>query len=262
MRGLHGAGAAGADPHAPGLSIVIPAYNEAARIGNTLHAVERYVASLGEPAEIIVVNDGSTDRTSEAVRDAQASCPHVRLLVSPANAGKGASVRRGVLEAVHPHIVFTDADLSSRIEDTAQLRAALRAGADVAIGSRRASGSDVQVSQGRLRRTAGAVFSTFVSTLVLPGIHDTQCGFKAFRRAAAHAIFSRQVISGFAFDVEVLWLARYLGLRIAEVPIVWRDDPRTHIRLVRDSLAMLRDVGRVGWNALVGRYARDSGVRS
>ena len=248
------------DTDVDGLSIIIPAYNEAPRIGATLRAIDRYAASLAEPVELIVVNDGSADRTTEKVQEVQRSCPRVRLLASERNLGKGSSVRRGVLAAAHSHVAFIDADLSSRIEDVALLRAALRDGADVAIGSRRVAGADVQVPQGALRRIAGVAFATFVSAALLPGIEDTQCGFKAFRRQAARAIFSRQLISGFAFDVEVLWLARFLGLRIAEVPIVWRDDPRTHIRLFRDSLAMLRDVARVRWHALSGRYSRSDSV--
>jgi dolichyl-phosphate beta-glucosyltransferase len=242
-------------PAPPGLSIVVPAFNEERRLPDTLPRIIEYARQLHAPVEILVVDDGSTDRTSQVAVELGRSVGVVTVLRSPENRGKGASVRRGVLAARHPHVLFTDADLSTPIEEAGKLRAALGAGADVAIGSRRVPGSDVQVHQPWLRGVAGRTFSRCVSLLLLPGIRDSQCGFKVFRRAAARDLFGRQRLDGFSFDAEVLWLAHRLGYRVAEIPIVWRNDPRSQVRMVEDPLRMLRDLGRIRLNGWMGRYA-------
>src|SRR5262245_10353277 len=218
------------EPHDPaghggrGLSIVIPAYNEARRLPATLPLAIEYAGRLSEPVEILVVDDGSADGTSHVAIRVGQTCPFLRVLRSESNGGKGAAVRRGMLAARFEHVLFTDVDLSTPIEETAKLRAALAAGADVAIGSRWLPDSHVQVRQPWLRDVAGRTFSGIVKLLLLPGIHDSQCGFKAFRREPMREIFGRQRLNGFGFDAEILWLARHLGFRVAEVPIVWRDD--------------------------------------
>ena len=240
---------------ASGLSLVVPAYNEAPRLPATLPRLIEYAAGLREPVEIIVVDDGSRDGTTEVATEVGRASGLVSVLRSPRNFGKGASVRRGMLAARYADILFTDADLSTPIEEAAKLRAALAGGADVAIGSRRVAGSDVRVRQPWLRGLAGRTFSRLVSLLLLPGIGDSQCGFKAFRRPAALEIFGRQRLERFGFDAEVLFLARRLGYRVVEIPIIWRDDPRSRVRLVRDSGGMLLDLGRVRLNAWTGRYA-------
>lgn len=237
-----------------GLSVIVPAYNEARRLRETLPRLHEYLAGLGEPGEIIVVNDGSTDDTAQVVVELARSYKELRLIHRDRNRGKGASVRRGVLAAREAHVLFTDADLSAPIEETAKLRAKLAEGCQVAIGSRRLPGSDVQIRQSWLRRFAGRAFGALVRLLFLPGIRDSQCGFKAFERGAAEAIFKRQQVDGFGFDVEVLWLARRLGYRLAEVPIVWRDDPESHIQLVPDATRMLLDLLRFRLNTWRGRY--------
>ena len=238
----------------PGLSIVVPAYNEARRLPVTLPRVIEYASRLDEPVEVIIVDDGSVDGTSDVAASVGKACGFVTVLRSGQNRGKGAAVRRGMLAARLGHVLFTDADLSTPIEETGKLRAALAGGADVAIGSRRLARSDVQVHQPWLRELAGRTFSRLVSLLLLPGIRDSQCGFKAFRRPAAREVFARQRLQGFGFDAEVLWLTRRLGYRVAEVPIVWRDDRRSNVRLLRDSGGMLLDLGRVRLNAWMGRY--------
>lgn len=232
-------------PGTPGLSVVVPAYNEAERIVPTLQRVSAYLGTLGEPAEVIVVDDGSSDNTAAVIRQAMAHQPRIRLEVNPENLGKGASVRRGVLAARFAHVLFTDADLSAPIEDVAKLRQALAAGADIAIGSRRLPGSVLERRQPPRREWLGHAFSWLVRAFLLPGIHDSQCGFKAFRREVAQAVFSRQRLDGYGFDVEILWIARRLGYRVAEVPIRWADHPVSHIRPVRDGLRMLSDLGRI-----------------
>jgi len=161
------------------------------------------------------------------------------------NRGKGASVKEGVLAASGEVILFSDDDLSTPIEEFDKLLAALRAGADVAIGSRALPGSDVRVRQRRPRELMGKAFNLLVRLLVLKGYRDTQCGFKAFRREAATDLFSRLQTTGFGFDVEVLVLCRELGCRVAEVPVVWSDSPPSRVRFIRGSLAMLRDLLRI-----------------
>lgn len=245
----------GGDNHGSGLSIVVPAYNEARRLPGTLPRVIEYASRLDESVEIIVVDDGSTDGTGDIAASVGQACGLVTVLRSDRNRGKGAAVRRGVLAARLGHVLFTDVDLSTPIEETSKLRAALVRGADVAIGSRRLAESDVQVHQPWLRELAGRTFSRLVSLLLLPGIRDSQCGFKAFRRSTARELFGRQRLEGFGFDAEVLWLARRLGYRVAEVPIAWRDDRGSNVRLVRDSGGMLLDLGRIRLNGWAGRYA-------
>jgi len=225
------------------LSVVIPAYNEERRIGPTL---ERVVAYLGEhrwQSEILVVVDGSRDRTAEIVRRVATPLP-VRVLDSGVNRGKGSCVRRGMLEARGDFRIFSDADLSTPIEEVERLVATVADGYDVAIGSRRLPESRV-VRQPWWRQAMGRVFNACTSRLLATGVRDTQCGFKLFSADAASRIFPRQRIEHFGFDVELLWIARRLGLRVAEVPVTWVDDPRSTVRPIADAARMLVDLVRI-----------------
>jgi dolichyl-phosphate beta-glucosyltransferase len=236
---------------APFLSIVIPAYNEAERLPATLTQLGTFLCGEGYPAEIVVIDDGSTDGTPAAVR-AGASGPIVRLIEAP-HAGKGAAVRRGMLAAGGQVRLMADADLSMPAHEIPKLLAALAGGADVALATREGAGAR-RVGEPYLRHLMGRVFNLLVRLLAVPGLHDTQCGFKAFTAASAEALFRRSTIDGFGFDVEVLYLARQRGLRLAEVPIAWYYQPSSRVSPLRDTIRMVRDVLRVRWNDWRGRY--------
>ncbi len=227
------------------LSVVIPAFNEEARIGETLRKIRAYLETRPDPFEIIVVGDGCRDRTCAVAAACLREEGRDRVLERSENRGKGRAVAEGVAAARGGLILFSDADLSTPIEEIEKLLPLAGEGFDVVIGSRALPDSDVQVRQRRPRESMGKIFNVLVRLLVLPGIRDTQCGFKLFRREAARDIFPRLRIDGFSFDVEALYLARKRGWRIAQAPVIWRNSPRSRVRIVRSSAAMLRDLLRI-----------------
>lgn len=228
------------------LSIIIPAYNEAGRLGPTLDRVLGWIAQRGIDAEILVVDDGSKDGTVALV-EAHPACDGQRLrcIRNGQNRGKGYSVGHGVRVALGQRILFSDADLSTPIEEYDRLAPHLERGVDIAIGSRALAGADIRKHQPFYREFMGRTFNRFVQTLVFPGIRDTQCGFKLFTADAAHRCFELRHIDGFAFDVEVLYIARRLGLLVAEVPIVWENDDASRVSPIRHSMQMFRDIMRI-----------------
>ena len=234
----------------PALSVVIPAYNEALRLPATLARVREHLAGRGLAHEIVVVDDGSTDATAAVAR---AGGDLVRLLRHEPNRGKGYSVRRGMLAATGERRLMTDADLSTPIEALAGLEAEIDRGVDVAIGSRAVAGARIEVHQPAYREALGRLFNVFVQTLLLPGLADTQCGFKLFTAAAAETAFGACRLDGFSFDVEALYVARRRGLRIAEVPVVWRNDAATRVGLGGGGAAFV-DLLRIRLFALRGAY--------
>lgn len=227
------------------LSVVVPAYNEQKRLGRTLDALRAWLDRTGVDGEILVVDDGSRDATSDVARRAAALDPRIRALGYAGNRGKGYAVRTGVDAARGAQILFCDADLSTPIEEVESLRRRLAEGWDVAIGSRHLAASRILVRQPLHRRHLGRVFNGVVSLLAVRGFADTQCGFKLFRREAARRIFPRVKTDGFAFDVEILIRAREAGLRVAEVPVRWQNDSASRVRPVRDSLRMLAEILRM-----------------
>ena len=238
----------------PELSIVIPSFNEQSRLPSTLKAISNYIKSSGRSTEVIVVDDGSRDRTAGVASSYTREIPGLRVLSNRGNRGKGYSVRRGMLEAQGSVVLFTDADLSAPIEEADKLLAAL-ADHDVAIGSRAVDRSLISVHQSRFREVAGIIFNLIVRlTLRLPFV-DTQCGFKAFRREPCRIIFEQQRIERFGFDPELLYLARHHGLRAIEIPVRWAHSPATKVSMFRDSFQMFLDVFIIRGNALRGLYA-------
>ena len=237
----------------PALSVIIPAFNEENRLERTIERVHEYLRTLDFPNEIIVVNDGSTDRTAQIVSGLEKKIPELRLLTNDQNRGKGFSVRRGLLEARGRIALFTDADLSAPIEEAQKLVAAMKS-ADVAIGSRSVDRRLIEVHQSRWREQAGIFFNWTVRLLVGLPFQDTQCGFKAFALPKSRIIFEQQRIEGFGFDPEILFLARRHGLHTAEVPVRWAHDARTKVHVVRDSFKMFLGLLFIRWNAFVGRY--------
>ncbi|MGE5138335.1 MAG: dolichyl-phosphate beta-glucosyltransferase [Rudaea sp.] len=247
----------------PLLSVVIPAYNEEKRLPRTLARVQEYLASRSYPSEILVVDDGSADATGEVATAFAKTHPGVRL-VSSEHRGKGFAVRRGMLEAQGHVVLFSDADLSTPIEELEKLMPWFERGFDIVIGSREGSGAQ-RIKEPIYRHLMGRVFNALVRLLAVPGIQDTQCGFKAFRDDAAHEVFGRVQLYGdaaprikngmvTAFDVEVLFIGRKLHYRIKEIPVQWRYGTETKVNPLKDSWRNFRDVVLVRWNDLRGRY--------
>jgi len=240
---------------APLLSIVVPAYNEAKRIGRTLGILQEYLESNGWNAEVIVVNDGSSDETAQVVEAHCSRWGALQLIHNGGNLGKGYSVRNGALAAKGDIILFTDADLSAPIAEAPKVIEPIRHGeCDVTFGSRAVDRSLIGVHQSSFRETSGRIFNLFVQGLTGLPFKDTQCGFKAFRRSTAVPVFECQTIFGFGFDPEILYIAKKRGLRLREIPVRWDHVEGTTVRFVKDSCRMFLDLLQIRWNDLCGRY--------
>ena len=232
----------------PALSVVVPALNEEDRLPRTLERIASHLARRGGDYEVLVVDDGSRDRTAARAESAGAT-----VLRNETNRGKGFAVRRGMLAARGARRLMTDADLSTPIEELDRLGARMDEGHDVVVGSRALPGSRIEVRQPWYRENSGRLFNVFVRALAVPGVMDTQCGFKLFSAAAARDVFSAARLDGFSFDVEALFLARKKGYRIAEVPVVWRNDAASRVSLLRGFLAF-PDLVRIRANDWCGHY--------
>lgn len=242
---------AGALP--PSISIVIPAFNESRRIADSLSKVRDFLRRTPLSFEVLVVNDGSTDGTAEIVKRFEPE--GVQLIHHAQNRGKGYSVRTGVLKAIGTYVLFTDADLSTPIEELQKLYdIAERDPADIVIGSRAIDRRRIERHQSRLREVGGIVFNRLVRIGMGLDLYDTQCGFKLFHRARTRAIFEKQTIDGFGFDPEILFLAARCRLRIREVSVRWSHADDTKVRVMRDGLRMTGDLLRIRLNDLTGKY--------
>src|SRR5450631_2312777 len=244
----------------PKSSIVIPAFNESSRIPATLDSVIEGVRAEKWDAEIIVVNDGSTDNTAQLVRDIARTAPELRLLENPGNRGTGYAVRNGVLHSLGDTVMFTDSALSAPIIEAERLFAAIAGGADIAIGSRWLATSRQTHRQPLYRQFFGRCFNALTRMVMNLPFADTQCGFKAFTRSAAQTVFQLQTIERWGFDPEILFIALKRGYHIQEVPVSWAHDARSRISYLRDGLQMLKELAIVRWNALLGRYGKQVSV--
>jgi len=241
-------------PGRPHLSIVIPAHDEGDRIASTLASIGEYVRARRLDAEILVVDDGSSDDTGRVAAGALQG-RRGRVLTIAENRGKGHAVRQGVLRAEGRWVLLTDADLSAPIEEHVHLAAAARdRDLDVVIGSRAVPGARIEVRQARTRETMGKIFNRLIRLVTRLPFHDTQCGFKLMDRERVRPLFERMVVDGFAFDVELLFLCVRFGLRVEEVPVVWRDSARTSLSLLGDPPRMLADLVRLRWRFRRGLY--------
>ena len=240
----------------PQLSIVIPAYNENKRIKSALERVFKCIEEQRWDAEVLVVDDGSEDDTASIVEAWMRTYPRLHLIKNPGNRGKGHSVRNGILQAAGEIVMFTDADLSAPMKEGERLIAALKAGADVAIGSRWLDRGRQTIRQPLYRRVLGRCFNCVTRAAIGLPFKDTQCGFKAFKREAAQMIFRLQTIERWGFDPELLFIARKLGYNVVEVPVTWGHDERSRISYLKDGTKMLEEMAVIRFNAAAGRYQR------
>jgi len=243
---------------APRISIVVPAYNEEVRLKNSLEKIDNYLRQRELLCEIIVVDDGSFDRTADIANTYAGGCTEhcsVRVLSNKRNRGKGYSVRRGMLESKGMYALLTDADLSSPIEEMPKLEASVVDGTkDIAIGSRDVPGSEVEIHQSWLRENAGKVFNRIVRLSTGLPYCDTQCGFKLFKMDTCRVLFEKQRLERFAFDVEILYIARKLGLKTAEIPVIWRHAEGSKVKLFPDAPLTALDLLHIRWSDLRGLY--------
>ena len=222
--------------------MVVPAYNEQTRIGRSIERMIEYLDSQPYSYELLIISDGSNDRTNEIVEEMANVHPTLQLLSYSPNKGKGYAVRYGILRADGEFILFSDSDLAAPIEEVEKLWSHVLNDADIAIGSRPLKGSNLVVHQPRYRELLGRAFNKAVQLLAVKGIQDTQCGFKLFRGDCAQDIFSRCRLNGFSFDFEALFLAQKMDYKVAEVPIRWAHQPGSKVRVLRDGMRMMRDL--------------------
>lgn len=236
------------------LSLIIPAFNEKTRIGKSLEQILGYLEAQPYASEVIVVDDGSQDGTADYVEEGFGKYPQIRVERRPNQGGKGAAIRQGMLSGKGTYLIFSDADLSVPIETLPAIFSDLENHCDVAIGSRQKPDSVIEVHQPLLRELLGRVFTKLSSLILALPISDFTCGFKGFRREVARDLFSRQQLHDWSFDSEILYLAKIRGYRIAEVPVRWRNDETTKVRLWKDILTSCLGLLRIRFNHLSGRY--------
>ena len=242
------------DNSPPMISIVVPAFNEASRIGDSMNKINAFITQSQLSIEFIVVDDGSADNTAEIVRKSQVE--GLRLIQNDRNRGKGYTVRAGVLAASGKYVLFTDADLSAPIEELHKLLdVAVKEGFDIVIGSRAVDRKYIERHQSGFRELGGILFNSMVRLVLGLQLRDTQCGFKLFNRLRSRRIFELQRTSGFGFDPELLFIAKRNGLTIRETPVRWSHAEGSKVNFLRDGIRMLIDLVQIRWNAMIGRYS-------
>jgi len=235
---------------------VIPAYNEEGYIADTIKRVHRFLEKNFKTYEIIVVDDGSVDKTRDIVSKLCHKLKNLKLLKNAENRGKGESVKKGVMQAASEYILFSDADLSTPIEEAGKFLDYAKNGAKIIIGSRAVKGANILKKQGFFRQNMGKAFNLLVRIFLFKGIKDTQCGFKCFAREAARDIFKLQKARGFCFDAEILYIAKKKGYGIKEVPVTWTNRQDSRVTLIRGSFSMLMDIFRIRVNGVKGIYGK------
>jgi len=243
-------------PKIPFLSIIIPAYNEEKRMGATLFSVADYLKQKGYSGEILVVDDGSRDGTVNLAKDIQKQITQLKVIENKENHGKGYVVRQGMLEAKGKYLIFMDADNATRIEEFDKALPYLQEGIEVVIGSRHIKGSYIKIEQPLYRRILGRMANFLIRLVLLPGIRDTQCGFKVFSQKAAQEIFSRQTIMRWGFDMEILVIAKSLGYKIKEFPVNWYNVLDSRVRPIKGALSTLKELWKIKVNQLKGLYGK------
>jgi dolichyl-phosphate beta-glucosyltransferase len=238
----------------PQITVIVPAYNEGGRIAPTLREIGSFLGNEGYEYELIVVDDGSSDGTYDVAHYITGEIPHLSIVRHPKNLGKGMAVKSGFLAAAGRLVFFTDADHSTPIQELPKFVAHVHDGYDVVIGSRALPGSVITERQRWYRENMGRAFNLLVRLLVVRGFYDTQCGFKCFVRDRCGEVFRKQALGGFCFDVELIYLAKRQGLRIAEIPVTWRNSADTRVHTLKDSLRMFRDLLRIRCRAIRGKY--------
>lgn len=233
------------------ISIVIPAYNEEKRIGKSIKQIVKYLDKKKYSYEVIVVDDGAIDNTIDVVK--KAGNKYVRIIKNKKNMGKGYSVKTGILNAKYPLVLFSDSDLATPIEELDKFMEYIK-NYDIVIASRNLKESDIKVKQPFCRQLMGKTFPLLVNLIALGGFRDTQCGFKLFKTNAAKKIVSLQTFNRFSFDVEILFIAKKLGYKIKEAPVVWIDKEGSKVNPIKDSLEMLTDLFKIRLNNLLGKY--------
>ena len=237
----------------PSFSLVVPAYNEENRLGDVHRSVSLFIESRFKENEIIYVDDGSTDHTYERLADYQKTNPKVKIIRHPKNYGKGRAVRTGLEAATGDIVLFSDADFSTPIEEIEKLIPYLSNGYDIAIGSRGVAGANVEIPQSFLRETTGKIGNAVVQTFLLLPFEDTQCGFKLYKSDALRLILPKLTIDGFAFDMELLVAAMANGLKVAEIPVTWRNVLESKVQSIHN-LEVLRDVFKIRYKSAMGHY--------
>ncbi len=238
----------------PQVSIVLPIYNEASVLEENLGRVVVHMEALGRSFELVCVDDGSSDASLSILEAFQARDPRLRFTGLPSNQGKGAAVRQGMLLAEGEAVIFMDADLSTPLDEVAGFLGALDSGYDVVIGNRRAAGSEITRHQPWIRETLGRGFTLLTNALLAPGVRDFTCGFKAFKQAASQSIFKRSTLNGWAFDAELVVIAKEQGLKLAQVPVAWHDEDGTKVRILNAVLGSLKDLIWIASKRIRGQY--------
>lgn len=236
------------------LSLIIPAFNEETRIGTSLDRILSFLRSQPYSSEVIIVDDGSQDRTRDLIRERYGNQDGVRVYHQPRNLGKGEAVKQGMLLGSGEYLFFSDADLSVPIEMLRLFLTHLESHCDITIGSRQKSGATIEVHQPLYREIMGKTYTKLSNWILDIPIADFTCGFKGFRRRVARELFSRQHLKNWSFDAEILYLAQLKGYQVQEVPVRWRNDERTKVRLWRDVIGSFLGLLQIRFNAFMGRY--------